>query len=381
MGQALPHLGGRTAAEFLSQYWQKRPLLIRNAFPGWQNPLTPEELAGLALEPDVQSRIVRETHGTPPWEQRSGPFDEADFTTLPETDWTLLVQGVNHHIPEVAALLERFRFIPNWRLDDIMVSYAAPGGSVGPHTDRYDVFLIQGYGRRRWSIAPPGPVTLIDGIELQVIDGFVPTMEWELEPGDMLYLPPDVPHHGVALDACMTYSVGFRAPTDQELMAAFFEHAVASADPDARYHDPDLTPPASPGRISPDALSAIRAAIRRAVADDRALDHWFGAHITTPVVETEPDPDAPDWPAIADHLAGGGELVRPGWSRWAYLSDDRETTLYVNGVAYPAPATGLAALLCNGGPLDRGSLAAYLGRAGCGELLAELVRNGALESA
>ncbi len=387
MGEALPQLGGRSAAGFLAHYWQKRPLLIRNAFPAWQNPLEPDELAGLSLEPDAVSRMVLETHAEPPWEVRTGPFSEDDFGTLPERDWTLLVQGVNHHIPEVAALLERFRFIPNWRLDDVMVSYAEPGGSVGPHTDSYDVFLIQGLGHRRWSISPPGLVELVPDIDLQVIDGFDPSMTWELEPGDMLYLPPNVPHHGVALDACMTYSIGFRAPTDQEMMARFFEHAVARADPERRYGDPNLSPPTSPGRITPEALQYVRSTLRRAVADDQELDHWFSAYVT----ETAPDlgtgeddergENMPNGPALSEHLATAGELLRPGWSRWAYTANGDLVALFVNGVRYDGAPVGLAALLCNGGPLDAGSLAPYLGRQGCIELITRLVQSEALELA
>lgn len=144
-------LGGLSAETFLREYWQRKPLLIRQAFPGFETPLSPDELAGLALEDEIESRIVLE-HGAHPWELRRGPFTEEDFRTLPERDWTLLVQSVDQFVPEVGELLKAFRFLPSWRLDDIMISYAAPGGSVGPHYDNYDVFLLQGHGRRRWKL-------------------------------------------------------------------------------------------------------------------------------------------------------------------------------------------------------------------------------------
>ncbi|WP_279293382.1 cupin domain-containing protein, partial [Pseudomonas aeruginosa] len=144
-------LGGLTAAEFLRDYWQRKPLLVRQAIPDFESPLSADELAGLSLEESVESRIVLE-HGKTPWEMRRGPFQEEDYQHLPEQDWTLLVQAVDQFVPEVAQLLEQFRFLPSWRIDDVMISYAAPGGGVGPHFDNYDVFLLQGHGRRRWKV-------------------------------------------------------------------------------------------------------------------------------------------------------------------------------------------------------------------------------------
>jgi 50S ribosomal protein L16 3-hydroxylase len=380
MPQALPQLGGRSAAAFLTDFWQKRPLLIRNAFPGFASPLSPEELAGLAMEDDVESRLVKGTYEAMDWQLAHGPFTEEVFTSLPKNDWTLLVQGVDHHIPEVAELLESFRFVPNWRLDDVMVSYAAPGGSVGPHTDSYDVFLLQGYGERRWEIAEIGPVCLIDGLGLQIIEDFSPADGWVLEPGDMLYLPPNVPHFGVAQTACMTYSVGFKAPADQELLAHYFEQVLTHSDPTARYADPELFPPTSPGRITPEVFNKIRETLRDSLGDDAAIDQWFGRFITQPKEEMEADPDDANVDAdlVLNHLGNGDELLRSGWTRWAYATIDGGGELYVNGEAHRHPSISLLALLCNGGPLDRGSLSTHLERPSSAELLATLVRAGAL---
>lgn len=379
-------LGGRSEAAFLKEFWQKRPCLIRGAFPGWKDPLTPDELAGLALEPDVTSRLVRHTEAPPHWSVRHGPFTEGDFAALPETDWTLLVQEVNHHVPEAAALLAPFRFLPAWRLDDVMVSYAAPGGSVGPHIDSYDVFLIQGRGRRRWQVGvADAPADLVPGLDLQVLASFTPVEEWVLEPGDMLYLPPGIPHHGVAEGGpCMTCSVGFRAPGRREVLARFFEEAVGRADPEARYADPDLTPRSDdPGRITAGDLARLRTILRDAVADDGALDRFFGRLLTEPRRYTEtPGPEAPvPWRAIRSHLERGGTLGRHGGSRWAYISEaDAGATLFVDGKAFPLPAdtAALAPLLCGGTPLSGTALSPYFGQPQARDLLTELLLQGVL---
>ena len=215
-------LGGISAREFLRDYWQKKPLLIRQAIPGFQSPISPDELAGLSLEEDVESRLVIE-HGESPWELRRGPFTEHTYQQLPERDWTLLVQAVDQLVPDVAELIEHFRFLPNWRIDDVMISYAAPGGGVGPHFDNYDVFLLQAHGQRRWRIGQmcDSESPMLAHGDLRILADFQGTEEWVLEPGDMLYLPPRLAHFGTAEDACMTYSVGFRAPSAAEVLTHF----------------------------------------------------------------------------------------------------------------------------------------------------------------
>lgn len=215
-------LGGISAREFLRDYWQKKPLLIRQAIPGFQSPISPDELAGLSLEEEVESRLVIE-HGAQPWELRRGPFTEETYQSLPERDWTLLVQAVDQFVPEVSELLEHFRFLPSWRIDDVMISYAAPGGGVGPHFDNYDVFLLQGYGKRRWRIGQmcDSQSPLMKHADLRILADFEGSDDWVLEPGDMLYLPPRLAHLGTAVDECMTYSVGFRAPSAAEVLTHF----------------------------------------------------------------------------------------------------------------------------------------------------------------
>lgn len=358
-----PRLGGLSARAFLARHWQKRPLLVRGAFPDWADPLSPDELAGLATEPDAHARIVEHTRRAPRWRVRWGPFDAADFAALPERDWTLLVRHVDAHVPGAAALLEDFRFVPAWRLDDVMVSYAAPGGSVGPHLDSYDVFLIQGFGRRRWRVdSKPvgGDPGLVPGLDLQVLARFAPDREWVLEPGDLLYLPPRIAHHGVAEGPCMTYSVGFRAPAPPEIIAGVLEAAVAAADAGHRYADPDLKVPRSPGRIAPGAVAWARRVVREALGAPGVVEDWFGRHVT----EGPADDDlAPlPWRTLRARVAAGRPLVRAPGCRLAYLETPRGVTLFAAGEANPLPArlAPLARLLCDADPLPGAALAPFL---------------------
>ena len=213
-------LNNLTPAQFLAEYWQKKPLLIRGAIPDFKGLLTPNELAGLACEDSVQARIIQQKKES--WAVKHGPFDDADFAKLPAKDWTLLVQSVNHHLPEASDLLGLFNFIPHARLDDLMVSYAPKGGGVGAHVDSYDVFLLQGSGKRNWKISAQTDLTLVENAPLKILQNFNAEQEWTLEAGDMLYLPPQIAHWGISeSDDCMTYSIGFRAPKTRELQHEF----------------------------------------------------------------------------------------------------------------------------------------------------------------
>ena len=238
--------GGLSAATFLRRHWHKAPLLVRGAFPGFAGPFSARALFTLAARDDVESRLVLREGAR--WTLAHGPFRRADFAALPARDWTLLVQGVNLVHPAGEALLHRFSFLPYARLDDLMVSYAAPGGGVGPHEDSYDVFLLQGFGRRRWRFGPQADHALLPGRPLKILRRFTPAHDEVLAPGDMLYLPPDVAHDGVAIDACTTYSIGFRAPGTTELATAFLDFLRDELDLPGRYADPDLAPVRAPGR-------------------------------------------------------------------------------------------------------------------------------------
>jgi 50S ribosomal protein L16 3-hydroxylase len=221
-------LGGLSATKFLSQFWQKKPLLVRNAIPDFKGVVQAPELLALSLRDDVEARLVCRRRGT--WHMQQGPFSRTQLVRLPKSGWTLLVQGLNLELPAADDLLRRFRFLPYARLDDVMVSYAVRGGGVGPHFDSYDVFLLQGPGRRRWSVGRQRDRQLDPKAPLKILRNFRPEKEWLLETGDMLYLPPGWAHEGVALEPGFTYSIGFRAPSHQEVareFLAFLQERVA----------------------------------------------------------------------------------------------------------------------------------------------------------
>src|SRR4029079_9979240 len=257
-GEIATLLGGLSPQAFLRRHWQKRPLLVRGAMPGFRDPVTPARLLALAARPDVESRLVRERGGGHRWELTPGPLSPALTRTLGPSHWTVLVQNVDAHLESVAGLIERFSFLPRWRVDDVMISLAAPQGSVGPHVDSYDVFLVQGRGRRHWRIAERFDRASLPGLDLRVLRTFRAEQEWVLGPGDMLYLPPGVAHHGVALEECLTYSIGLRAPSQYDLVAGFLPRVVGAVDRSRLYADPDLSPAREPGEISPAALTRLR---------------------------------------------------------------------------------------------------------------------------
>lgn len=301
--QPLPILGGMTANEFLKNYWHKKPLLIKNAIPSFNGLLTPEELAGLACEDEVQSRIVEEIKGK--WHSSHGPFNEDDFANLPETPnpkhrWTLLVQSVNHHLPEASELLSRFNFIPHARLDDLMVSYAPDGGGVGPHFDSYDVFLLQGQGKRLWRISDQTDLTLVEGAPLRILKSFDTTQEWLVEAGDLLYLPPHLAHWGIAVSDgdvdCMTYSIGFRAPKVQELATEFLGYMQDTLNKEGNalpgiYQDADLTLQAHPAEISHSMITKVADILKRIQWSDQHVADFLGTYLSEPKPDIIFDPN------------------------------------------------------------------------------------------
>lgn len=269
--------------DFLSEYWQKKPLLIPNAFPGFESPLSPDELAGLALEEDIESRIVIEQGESGPWELQTGPFDETIFSHLPESHWSLLVQAVDLWVPEVKVLLQRFDFLPPWRLDDIMVSYAPIGGSVGPHFDYYDVFLLQGLGQRHWKIGQncDHKSPRLSGTPLRILSDFDCTQEWTLNPGDMLYLPPQLAHWGVAENDCLTYSIGFRSPSLSDMLGDLATELMTQDHP-AYFRDPQLTTAMASESIHPLFIQQLKSLLGELLDDEKLLAEWFARYMTAP---------------------------------------------------------------------------------------------------
>lgn len=378
-------LGELSPQRFLDEYWQKKPLLIRNALPGFRSPIDPDELAGLACDDDVESRIILEKDGVSDWELRHGPFSDQDFTELPETHWTLLVQECNRHVPALAGLLDQFRFIPNWRVDDVMASYAPAHGTVGPHTDQYDVFLLQGLGTRRWQInTDTTQAELLPGLDLRILKHFETESEWVVEPGDLLYLPPGVAHYGVALEDCITLSIGFRAPTHQDILSGFVDHLGEQLNgaSEPRYTDPDLTVQQHPGEISPAAIAEITRIIQSATADETRIRHWFGRYITEPK-NALPDlrPDQPvDAAALLEQLQNRHSLHRSEYSRFAFLADSHSTRLYIDGeeIALPDTLGFASALLCDKREYTHEDLKAHLQNGDFINLLVALCNTGKL---
>ncbi|KAA9019655.1 cupin domain-containing protein [Sphingobium limneticum] len=337
---------------FLRDYWQKKPLLIRNPWGRWVNPVEPDELAGLACEEGVESRLIGRADGR--WTVEHGPMPEDRFGHMGAAPWTLLVQAVDMHVPDVAALIAPFRFVPNWRIDDVMVSYATDGGGVGAHYDQYDVFLIQGLGRRRWRVGKhcDADTPLLLQEDLRLLAEFEQTDEWVLEPGDILYVPPGIAHDGVAVgDDCMTYSVGFRAPARSELVEQFCAHIVGDMVDDDRYADPDLIVQANPGEIDAVALARLQAMVAQAVNDPAAFARWFGAYNSErkyPELDFRPEePIAAE--DVRELVEDGVALCRNPASRFAFVAQgEGGLTLFVDGQVYDCDgaAAVLAGQLC-----------------------------------
>ena len=374
-------LGGLTAREFMRDYWQKKPLLVRQAFTDFESPIDADELAGLALEEEVESRIVIE-HGETPWELRRGPFTEETFGTLPERDWTLLVQSVDQFVPEVAELLEHFRFLPSWRIDDVMISFATPGGSVGPHFDNYDVFLLQGHGKRNWKVGQMcnSDSPLLEHPDLRILADFEQSDEWSLEPGDMLYLPPRLAHYGVAEDNCLTYSVGFRAPSAAEVLTHFTDFLSQFLTDEERYSDADAQPVSDPHQIQHDALGRLKSLLNEHMGDERLLLTWFGQLMTEPRYPEMVAGEALSEEELIDSLEQGAIIIRNPSARMAWSEVDDNLLLFASGQSrlLPGELRELLKLICSADALHAENLAQWLGDELSVELICELIKQGSL---
>jgi 50S ribosomal protein L16 3-hydroxylase len=377
-------LGGLTAREFLRDYWQQKPLLIRQALPGFESPISPDELAGLSLEEEVESRLIIE-HGERPWELRRGPFAEDTFSQLPERDWTLLVQAVDQFVPEVAELLEHFRFLPSWRIDDVMISFAAPGGGVGPHYDNYDVFLLQAHGQRRWKIGQmcDSDSALLEHADLRILADFQGTDEWVLEPGDMLYLPPRLAHFGIAETDCLTYSVGFRAPSAAEVLTHFTDFLAQFLPDEERYSDAGIAPSSDPHQIQRDALDRLKALLNEHMSDERLLLTWFGQFMTEPRYPELVAGAEVEQEEFLGALEDGAVLVRNPSARLAWSEVDLGLLLFASGQSrlLPAHLRELLKLVCSADALHLENLGPWLADDEGRNLLWELVKQGSLEFA
>jgi 50S ribosomal protein L16 3-hydroxylase len=337
---------------FLRDDWQRKPRLIRNPWRAWKNPLEPDDLAGLACEDHVESRLIVQARDA--FRVEPGPIPEKRFGKLGKAPWTLLVQAVDHHVSEVAALIAPFRFIPNWRIDDVMVSYASDGGGVGPHFDQYDVFLVQGLGTRRWQVGAlcDDDTELLPHDDLRLLANFEATDEWLLQPGDILYVPPRFAHNGVAVsDDCMTYSVGFRAPSRSELIAHYVDDVLSDLSDDDRYGDAGLAAQENPGEITADALAHLHAMVLEKLADPAAFARWFGSYNSTPKypdIDWAPE-EAVSVEELRRRLANGEALHRNPASRFSFVRQGAGVLLFVDGECFEcAGEVGVfAEMVCN----------------------------------
>ena len=324
--QALPLLGGLSPAQFMRRHWQKKPLLVRQAWPGVQPPIGRSALFDLASVEGVESRLLSRFGGG--WRLRHGPLARRALPPLKQSDWTLLVQGLDLHWQPAHDMLQHFRFVPEARLDDLMISYASDGGGVGPHFDSYDVFLLQVQGRRRWRIGPVADRSLVSGLPVRILANFQPTEEWLLAPGDMLYLPPLWGHDGIAEGECMTCSVGFRAPSEislaQELLHQLADNLETPDSGDRLYSDAGQPATDRPAQVPAHLARFARRALDRALRDPQALDHALG------ILMTEPKPRV--WFEAGGQWPAGQGLRLDRRSRMLY--DDHH--VFINGEAFRA---------------------------------------------
>jgi 50S ribosomal protein L16 3-hydroxylase len=351
---------------FLRDYWQRQPLLIRNALPNFEDPLSAEELAGLSLEPDIESRLIERTSQA--WLVEYGPFQENSFSR--EHPWTLLVQAVDQYVPAVTGLRQLIDFLPQWRIDDVMISYATDGGGVGPHFDNYDVFLLQGRGRRRWRLGQHcnESEALLPHDELRILENFIDQNEYTLEAGDILYIPPRLAHWGIAIGDCMTYSIGLRAPRINDLLSRLTDHLTEKLDPELLYRDPPLTPANAAGEITHSGVQAALAQLQSLLQQSPENPDWFGELVT------EPRYDKPESPPPCTLAADTPLTLNPA-SRLAWSQQVDALRVYASGdtVAASLDCRVLLEQLCSGQTVCPGNDSARL------LLLEELYRLGCID--
>ncbi|WP_289106995.1 cupin domain-containing protein [uncultured Pseudoalteromonas sp.] len=331
--------------EFLNQYWQKKPLLIKQGFTDFQDPIEAEELAGLAMEESIESRIV--TNHNNDWQAYQGPFE--DFEKLTEQHATLLVQAVDHWHSDAAQLLQPFRFIPNWRIDDLMISYSTPKGGVGPHLDQYDVFIIQGQGKRHWRVGLPDPTLkqFAQNKKLLQVEQFEAVIDCILEPGDILYIPPGCPHEGYAIENALNYSVGFRAPNQQDLFSSFADHVIDTDSGQKRYTDHTLALRDSIGELLQSETDKVKTLMQALLNNDELFKHWLGNTLSQ--AKHEMDLAPLEEPITCEQMSdlitnNAEEFERLGGVRAIYQQLEDALLLSINGENYPLPLCDLNAV-------------------------------------
>ncbi|MCT4716018.1 cupin domain-containing protein [Enterobacteriaceae bacterium H18W14] len=358
--------------EFLEKYWQKQPVVLKNAFPNFVDPITPDELAGLAMEPEVDSRLVSHSEDGQ-WHASNGPFE--NFDNLGETGWSLLAQAVNHWHEPSAGLVRPFRVLPDWRLDDLMISFSVPGGGVGPHIDQYDVFIIQGMGRRRWRVGDKLPMRqFCPHPALLHVDPFTPIIDEDLAPGDILYIPPGFPHDGFTHETALNYSVGFRGPNGRDLISSFADYALENDLGGGHYSDPDLTLREHPGKVEDYELDRLRSMMMAMINQPEDFKQWFGRFATTVRHELDIAPAEPPYEPseILDALLQGDSLTRLSGLRVLNVGD----SFFVNSEPLITSRHEAADALCRYTTVSRKELGSALQDEAFIEVLTGLVNQG-----
>lgn len=376
-----------TQEEFLRDYWQKKPLLIPQAFPAFSSLISADELAGLALEEDIESKIVFENPGQDPaWKVKQGPFKAKDFKQLPKTHWTLLVQGVDRFVPEINQMLNHFDFLPQWRVDDVMISYACNHGSVGPHYDNYDVFLFQASGQRRWQLTTKAchEQNTIPDLHLRIMAEFEVEQDIILSPGDMLYLPPHVGHHGVSLsDDCIGYSFGYRSYNTQEIWDSFGDYLSENRLARQLYQDPDWHQLSNTAEIPPSAYRQAKALMQAMLDDEQLLQQWFSRfatqldhHAASLVLPPLSEREAGTMAMFLERLKQSMAIQRDLNCRIAYHRNDKHLNLFINGYPfdYGDASPELVILVACNRVMTKAQLASLLDRPANQAFLYELWR-------
>ncbi|MBL4828703.1 MAG: cupin domain-containing protein [Aliivibrio sp.] len=366
--------------EFLAEFWQKKPTIIKGGFKNFQDPISADELAGLSMEEEIDSRFV--SNANDQWDAKHGPFDETLFNSLTEKNWTLIVQAANHWHPASAQLVTPFRQLSNWLLDDLMISYAVEGGGVGPHIDQYDVFITQGEGSRRWRVGAKDEGQYVETSRhsaLRQIEGFDPIIDQTLETGDILYIPPGFPHDGYALEPSISYSVGFRSPTEQELLSNFADYVISNDIGENHMHQPSRQIQAESGTILTNDLQQLTEMLTSSLQNPTVIKDYMGCllsqsrHIMDIALPEE------DWEASEVHnlLMSGDRLVRIAGLRALY-NQGEESTVYINGEVFTVAEdeTDVVLALCNDEILSKENLGEQVKNPAAIALITQLVNKG-----
>ncbi|MFM2598734.1 JmjC domain-containing protein [Vibrio fortis] len=320
-------------AEFVEQYWHKQPTIIKGGFKDFVDPISPEELAGLSMEEDVDSRFVSNHDNK--WSAEHGPFSEDKFGQLPQSHWQLIVQAANHWHQGAAQLAESFKQLPNWLFDDLMICYSAEHGGVGPHIDQYDVFIVQGHGKRQWKVGAKDEGQYKESIQasaLRQIEGFDPIIDQVLEPGDILYIPPGFPHEGTTLEPSMSYSIGYRSPKEQELISNFADFVLAHDMGDTHLHDPEFKTQNNFGQIRQSDLASLTKMLHSALEQPNTVSDFMGCLLSQSRHQLDIVAPEPLWKAeeVSNHLAAQGEIYKVSGLKALYHEIETNVA-YING--------------------------------------------------